>query len=263
MEIETLKTKDKNTSSFILKKSTPGFANALRRTMINEVPAMAIDTVEISKNSGILYDEMVAQRLGLVVLKTDLKSYNLPDKCSCNGEGCAQCQLKLTLKAKGPGYVHASDIKSQDPKVKPVHENAIITKLTKGQEIELEATAILGKGKEHAKFSPGLVFYKHPANIKIKNPNKDVEDTVKSCPLNILEEKKGKITVNTDKLKTCHLCLSCQEESKNNVTVTEEKENFIFTIERWGQLDAKTITKRAAEIIEDKCDDFSAKLSEI
>lgn len=261
MEVLHLKTKSK--TSFILNKATPAFANTMRRIMINDVPSMAIESIELSKNSGILYDEMIAHRLGMVVLKTDLKSYNLPERCSCKGEGCAQCQLKLSLKAKGPGYVYAELFESQDPKVKPVHDKTIITKLLKNQELELEATAILGKGKDHAKWSPCLAFYKHPVDISIKNPEKDVEEVVKSCPLNILDNKNGKIVVNKDKINDCHLCLSCQDISKNNVTVTEKDDSFIFTIEPWGQLDAKTIVSKSVSVINDICDEFIDKMKEL
>jgi len=107
---------------------------------------MAIEDVEVRKNSSSLYDEMIAHRLGLIPLTTDLKSYNLPSECKCEGKGCARCQLVLTLSAKGPGIVYSSSLKSKDPKVKPVFDNFPIVKLLKGQEIELEATATLGTG---------------------------------------------------------------------------------------------------------------------
>ena len=80
MEIRVLdNNKEQGKLSFILRDSNPVFANTLRRLMIDEVPTMAIDDVEFSKNNSILYDEMIAHRLGLIPLKTDLKSYNLPE----------------------------------------------------------------------------------------------------------------------------------------------------------------------------------------
>ncbi len=172
MNIQILE-KSENKVSFILAGTTFPFANALRRIMVEEVPTMAIEEVEFRSNTSILYDEIVAHRLGLLPLKTDLKSYYLPEKCKCKGAGCARCQLKMTLKSK-EGIVHASEIKSKDPKIKPVYPNTPIVKLLKGQKIELEATASLGKGKDHAKFSPGLIFYKYKPDIevgKVKNPD--------------------------------------------------------------------------------------------
>ena len=68
------KNKDKTKISFLIKGIHYTYANALRRIIINKVPTMAIENVEIRKNSSALYDEMVAHRLGLIVLKTNLKS---------------------------------------------------------------------------------------------------------------------------------------------------------------------------------------------
>ncbi len=138
---------------------TPALINSIRRAIIAEVPTMAIDEVEIIKNTSALYDEMIAHRLGLLVLKTDLSTYEEPHKCKCEGAGCPRCTVQLTLKAVGPGYVYASSLKSKDPKIKPVYPNTPIAYLDEGQEIELIAYARLGRGKQHAKWSPGHVWY--------------------------------------------------------------------------------------------------------
>src|SRR3990167_5012975 len=131
MEVRVLENdKEQGKLSFILKDSSPVFVNTLRRLMIDEVPAMAIEDVEFTKNNSILYDEMIAHRLGLVPLKTDLKSYNLPSKCKCEGKGCNRCQLKLILRAtKGSGTVYASELKSKDPAIKPAYPDMPIVKL--------------------------------------------------------------------------------------------------------------------------------------
>ena len=98
MEVRVLENdKENGKLSFILKDSLPVYVNTLRRLMIDEVPTMAIEEIEFQKNNSILYDEAIAHRLGLVPLKTDLKSYNLPDKCKCEGKGCNRCLLKLIL----------------------------------------------------------------------------------------------------------------------------------------------------------------------
>lgn len=130
------------------------YMNTLRRLVMGEVPVMAIELVEITKNDSILYDEIIAHRLGLVPLVTDIDSYKLvSDEEIEKQEYLAQSSVKLTLKAKGPCVVYAKDLSSKDPKVKPVYPEMPIVKLLDGQEIELEATAVLGKGKAHVKWS--------------------------------------------------------------------------------------------------------------
>ena len=195
----SIKIIDKNNEKFIFSISDikAPYANSLRRAMIDEVPGMAIEDLEFKRNDSALYDEILAHRLGLVVLKTDLKSYTLPETCKCEGEGCARCQLKLTLKVKGPKTVYASDLKSKDPKVVPAHPKTVIVKLLKGQEIQLVATAVLGKGKVHSKWSTCSAIYKNEPVITIGKVT-DPEEVAHKCPLNLFEVKSGKLKLVKD-----------------------------------------------------------------
>jgi DNA-directed RNA polymerase alpha subunit len=45
-------------------------ANAVRR-YVDQIPILAVDEVEISKNDSPLYDETVAHRIGMIPLKMD------------------------------------------------------------------------------------------------------------------------------------------------------------------------------------------------
>jgi len=45
-------------------------ANAIRRYM-NQIPVLAVEEVEISRNDSPLYDETIAHRIGLIPIKTD------------------------------------------------------------------------------------------------------------------------------------------------------------------------------------------------
>ena len=131
--------KSDNKITFLIENSTPGYSNALRRIMLNEVPVMAIEEVEIRKNSSALYDEQVAHRLGLIPLTTDLKSYELPESQADIDERKAKCTVQFTLKEKGPKTVYASDMKTADPKIKPVYPKTPIVHLLKDQEIDSDA----------------------------------------------------------------------------------------------------------------------------
>jgi len=75
-----------------------------------------------------------------------------------------------------------------------------IVKLLKGQSLELEATAVLGKGKEHSKWCPGLAYYKHKPIIEIGNV-KNPEEVVEKTHGNIFEIKNGKLEVIKDNLR--------------------------------------------------------------
>lgn len=134
-------------------------ANALRKIVLSEIPTMAMETVTFDENTSILNDEVLALRLSLVPLKTDLKTYNTVENCTCKGKGCAKCMVTLTLDVKGPGTVYSRDIKSTDPQIAPVHESIPITRLTESQSVKFEANARLGRGKEHAKWQSGIASY--------------------------------------------------------------------------------------------------------
>ena len=256
MEVRILENnKEQGKLSFILKDSNHIFANTLRRLIIDEVPTMAIENVEFSKNNSILYDEMIAHRLGLIPLKTDLKSYNLPDKCKCEGKGCNRCQLKMVLRANKVGNVYASEIKSKDPAVKPVYGNMPIVKLLKGQSLELEAIAVLGRGKEHIKWSPCHTYYKYRPIIEISGEVKNPEAIIEVDHNNIFEIKDRKLVVNKDRVLECDLSLDFSEIDKN-VKVTASGTDFVFYFESFGQLSCKEIINKAIDIFDEQLDEF-------
>jgi len=134
-------------------------ANALRRIILSEIPTMAIDMVTFYDNSSILNDEILSLRLGLVPLKTDLKTYNTVSECTCKGKECAKCTVILTMDVKGPAVVYSKEMNCIDPEIGPVHESIPIAKLTENQALKFEAKAKLGTAKEHAKWQAGIASY--------------------------------------------------------------------------------------------------------
>ncbi|RJQ17621.1 DNA-directed RNA polymerase subunit D [Candidatus Woesearchaeota archaeon] len=254
IQVEVLEKKE-NKVKFTVKGLDEAYVNTLRRFMAAEVPVMAVEDVEIRANNSILYDEMLAHRLGLIPLKTDLKSYRMmkPDEAYN-----AQNSLKLTLKAKGPGYVYASQIKSADPKVIPVYPKMIIAKLLENQNIELEATARLGQGKEHAKWNPGLFYYQGIPKITIKKQPQNPEEVARVCPTKVFSTKKG-LTIENE--SACILCQACSDAS-NDITV-ETEEGFMFTIESWGQLSPHELAIHALKLFDEQLEAFDELVKKI
>jgi len=136
------------------------FAGELRRIMISEIPTMAIEWVDFHTNDSILWDEIIAHRLGLIPLTFDPDFFNFKDECQCEGRGCTRCQIAFALKKKGPCTVYSGDLKTTDDRVKPVFDKVPIVELMEGQELELEAYAELGIGRKHAKWQGAVVGYK-------------------------------------------------------------------------------------------------------
>jgi len=255
--------KENGKMSFVLKGTDTTFANLLRRYIIEKVPTMAIETIEFNENTSALFDEIVAHRLGLIPLTTDLKSYEMISKCKCGGEGCNRCTLKLTLKSEGPGTVYASEIKSKDPKVKPVYGKTPIVKLLKEQQLELIATAVLGQGNDHTKFSPGLAFYKLRPEVKIEKTVKNAEQVAKSCPVNVFNLKGNNISVDKDNMMKCHLCNQCVETADpSDAIIVEQGPDIVFNVESWGQLTCKEMVLAALEQYTTDLEEFEKLLKE-
>ncbi|QQG38555.1 MAG: DNA-directed RNA polymerase subunit D [Candidatus Woesearchaeota archaeon] len=254
MEIKFLD-KTNGTARFLLEEADEVTANTMRRLILEEVPTLAVEDCTIHKNDSALYDEMIAQRLGLIPLKTDLKSYVLPENCKCKGEGCARCQLNLSLKVKGPCIVYSGEIKSQDPKVTPVYDKIPIVKLLKGQKLEVDMVATLGKGKVHSKWSPALAYYRYYPEIKLSNV-KDAEKAKNICPKHVFEVKGSKLEIKD--LEACDLCMLCTEYG---VEVKGNPKNILFFLEPWGQLKEKEILTEALEILNEKLKDLDKGIS--
>jgi DNA-directed RNA polymerase subunit D len=254
MELKLLSTNKEGTVKFLAKGTTPTMLNTYRRMIVNKVPAMAIDEVEFSENSSAIYDEMLAHRLGLLVLKTDKKAYMETENCKCDGAGCAQCTLQLSLEAEGPCTVYAELIKSQDPNVYPAHKKAVVAKLFEDQNIKFIATVKMGTGKEHVKFSPGLMFYEKFPTLS-KDSGK-IQAIIENSPADA--KFKGVKDVPVHELS--RTCLSMLEAEG---LVTTNNTDFLVTIEPWGQLSAKEIMESIVDVTNAQLDDLSKEIKKV
>jgi DNA-directed RNA polymerase subunit D len=255
VEYEKISGKD-NKLSFLLKKSSPAYANALRRIMLTEVPVMAMENIEFKSNSSALYDEVLAHRLGLIPLTTDLKSYDLPESDEDVESKKAKCTLQLTLKEKGPKTVYSGDLKSADPKVKPVHEGIPIVKLLKDQQIEFTATAILGKGTEHVKWSAGHIYYTYNPKIII-NKKADVEKVRDMYPPQAFD-KKGQFDEKA--IIANNLVDAVAHTNEEVIKVEYNDTEFIFNVESWGQLKPTEIVKESLKVFDQKLDELNSQI---
>ncbi|MFQ6105732.1 MAG: DNA-directed RNA polymerase subunit D [Candidatus Hydrothermarchaeaceae archaeon] len=253
-----LKIIEKNKSSLvaIFEDTDVSIINALRRTAISEVPTLAIESVDIIENTSSFYDEIIAHRLAMIPIKTDLKLFNFRDECSCK-KGCASCTLKLTLKKTGPCLVYSHDMKS-NAKLKPI-PNIPILKLGKGQKISFEAEAVLGTGKMHARWQPAVASYKYYPEIKVDANCTLCNACVDACPRNILKISGKKLKVTDE--KDCTLCDSCVETcDQDAIKVSGKERKFIMKIESVGSLKPEQIINKSSEILRDKIRTMKALL---
>ncbi len=148
---------DKQRITVKLKSVPLQYANALRRICLNGVPVFAIDTVDIIENSSVMSDEGIAHRLGLIPIKTDLKRFAEPSKCSCKSTtGCSNCRVMLVIDSgdtDSTRTITSAELISEDESIKSISDKIPIVQLAPGQRLKLEAYARLGRGSTHAKWN--------------------------------------------------------------------------------------------------------------
>jgi len=257
------------TARLIIEGADVPFANSLRRIMLTEVPSMAIDEIVVLENSSILHDEILAHRLGLVPLRTDLDSYNLPEECPCKSEfGCNLCRVTLTLDVEATDSVrtvYSSDLIPSNPDIKPVSGKIPIVKLAPTQRMRLEAYAQLGKGKDHAKWQPvSVCAYRYFPKIKINEKRCDAcSKCVEVCSKRVLQNVGKKVA--TRDIAECTLCQDCVDSCPKDpaaIEVSWDKNAFIFDIESNGGLSSERILFEALKILDGKVENFLNLLKE-
>lgn len=262
MKLEILQLSDRK-AKFVLSEVTPAFANGLRRSMVADIPKMAIDYVDIYDNNSVIFDEILAHRMGMIPIKTHLDMYQLKDTCECGGVGCALCQVTFTLSAEGPCMVHSGDLKSSDPETVPSDDMVPIIELKEGQKVVLTAVASLGRGKEHAKYQPVCpAGYKYVPIINLTDKCDSCKQCIDVCPRSVFSVEKNKVVVENP--YECSMCGLCVEACDiHAIKVSADANSFIYTVETDGSFSAQEIITRAAQSIKSKADALNETLSSL
>ncbi|MDY6770941.1 MAG: DNA-directed RNA polymerase subunit D [Candidatus Nanohaloarchaea archaeon] len=252
MNIDVL-AEDDDSIRFVLEDATPAFANALRRTMIAKVPTMAVKEVDFVDNTSGLFDEMVAHRLGMVPWTFPAGEYNLPEECDCD-DGCKDCQVTLVLEREGEASVTAADLKPTDKQVETPNPDILIAKLLDGQEMELEAHAVLGRGEDHAKHQAANAAYRYRPVVTVNGD--EVDNAVEAARLapDAVRDADGAVEADDDIVYAMEDAIDVEEGDE--VELVEQDDAFIFTVESVSGLEPREIMERAADILEEELDSF-------
>lgn len=224
--------------------------NSIRRSALAEVETLAVEDVSIYENSSVMPDEMLAHRLALLPIRTDSKRYKSGDK------------LKLMLEKEGPCTVYSKDIKSTDPKTDVVDKKVPIVKLKKGQKVKIEMDALMGKGKDHAKWQAAIIGYKNVSDIIVGKDCTLCKECIQACSKKGLDIK-GK-TITLKEPLQCDMCGECKDACKTGQLKIKEKENaFLFSIESLKSLENSEILEEAITKLEEKTEEFRKALKDL
>lgn len=209
-------------------------ANAIRRS-VAEVPVLAIDEVEIYKNDSALYDEVLSHRLGLVPFKTEK---GVSSKTS----------VELKLSKIGPCTIYASDLKGA---AEPVFGKTPIVYLGEDHKLELLAKLSLGKGIIHAKYIPGLCYYRHMLEVK---SSPEIDLIVEKSKSSFKPEQKGNKWL-------CDLNDSeIEKVMKIDKDAVKDSSEMLLFIESYGNMPAKDVLAKAIESFEKNLEEFEKSL---
>lgn len=247
-------------------------ANAIRRVMISEVPTVAIDKVHLWQNTGVIQDEILCHRLGLIpIWVPEIDPIESAKEEGDDFDVSGAIKFKLHVKCpmdypKGQNlHVYSKDLvfepqsKQQQEMVKaphPVHPDILIAKLRPGQEIECELFCLKGTGKIHAKWSPVCTAsYRLMPDITIlqQQTGDAARHLVELCPKNVFDMEDGVAVVKRP--RDCSACRRCIEEIPSGIVeLAKVKDCFLFTVESTGCIPAAEIFARALGILKSKCE---------
>src|SRR3989440_4528670 len=249
----------------LIEETEPSYANALRRVLVSDVPKMAIEDVEFhlgpiraeegKEYEGVspLFDEMIAHRLGLVPIPTDLGLYNRREDCpTCHGEGCPNCTIIYSVNKRGPGLVTSGDLEPiGDAKLRPTDQKIPIVKLGDGQAMLVYATAVLGNGKDHAKWQAthGVGDRYYPI-LKAGGKNLDALDPAVPFFESDMESPATEEEETLELSSDCKMCKKFIDQYKvESVKAGNDPTRIVMEFETDGSLSAKAVLVASLDIL--------------
>ncbi len=250
-----------NKAELVVSGVDSSFMNSIRRTLLSEIPKLAIDEVIFYENSSPLTNEILAHRLSMLPIPTEMDLFVPKDQCVCEGAGCPNCTLIYTLSKEGPCTVYSGDLEAQRSEFSIKDKDIPITELAEGQRLILEAMATLGTANKHASYQAAFaVGYKNYPVISIDYSKCDLGKTcIDACPPNIIKKEGNRIVI--EDIEKCTLCKECENRCEfGAIKVTYDPEKFIFRFETDGALEPEEVLKKAIEMLDKKLESFSSQM---
>lgn len=187
--------------TFYIKNIDFKLANNLRRIMFKDIDTMAIEHIFIQKNTSVMSDEILSQRLSLIPILADpddfseedtinfkLEVKNISKENDENYKNYENNKINLNVHSNQLIY-NGNPIKSkiqlnEEYYPKSKYEDILILKLKSNQEIKVDMYCIKGNGRKHSKFCPVSIVQLQKVNT---SDAKFVIETIGVLhPLNII-----------------------------------------------------------------------------
>jgi DNA-directed RNA polymerase I and III subunit RPAC1 len=153
--------------------------------------------------------------------------------------------------------------------VKPVDKDIVITVLRPGQQLEFEAHAVKGIGKDHTKFSPvATASYRLMPDISFSEKviNERAYELRDTCPMGVFDIEDIKLPDTAGKVpiavaarpRDCTMCRECIRKDgwSESVILRRKADHFIFSVESTGCIPAADVVEEAISILKAKANKF-------
>ncbi|MFA6048659.1 MAG: DNA-directed RNA polymerase subunit D [Candidatus Micrarchaeia archaeon] len=226
-----------------IKGATVAQANAMRRAVVSSLSSFAIDEVDVYENNSPLFNEYIANRLGLVPLTWE--------------EGVADdAKISLTVDAEGPRTVYSKDLQSTDEKIAPFLQNIPIISLSEGQRFRAEAIAAKGTARQHAKYQCALASYSYYPNFAVNKNCNNCKECVDACPKRVISKD-----IKLENADKCDLCGACEAACpKGAIKVKPKEGEFSFAVESYNNVGPQEHLEKALSILHAKAEELKKEL---
>ena len=271
------------------------FVNSLRRTMIADVPKFAIDqmrielgifkdeeTGELFESNYALNDEQLAHRFAMLPVPTFHDEFYFQDECPdckdmvADQRGCPSCQIIYTISSsgvEGGRSVIASELNvigDRRLEIPEAYGSIPLTKLFEGQVLHAYFYAIMGRGRDHAKYSPvsGVTFHARQngkINVKTRskmlfdlNLNITAKDFNKDGSLNDID----KVDLLRNDLNHVGSGTDLEAEFNDAITLEDVEGEYIFKFQTDGSMTARTCFEQACKVLAGRFEALSNDFAE-
>ena len=293
VKIEILE-ETENHVSLLLKETDRAFANAMRRTLMSNVPKMAIHRVrfelgtitdsqtgETYESIGALPDEVIAHRLAMVPIPTFHDEFCFleddPGNAGLPREewGTPASQIIYHCSARGTPEGHlvtAGDLNvlGEDKlQIPELYRDIPITKLFAGQYLEFYAYAVLGVGSDHTKWSPvSGVSFKSRKIATLEKPTKakvlwDLDLSIKKSDFkNKKLEDVHMVEKLIDDMHHVGAGTARIDDFADAITLEDVPGEYLFSFDTDGSMTPRTAFEMACKSLSSRFGDILEQLSE-
>jgi len=261
-------------------------ANAIRRTILADVPKMAISKVrfelgqtqdqkgEYFESVNALPDEVIAHRLAMIPIPTYLDEFVFPEDDPANeglpedqwGSPASQiiyhCSIRGTSSEnkEETKTVRAGDLNvlgETKLQISESHQDIPLTILLHGQYLEFYAYATLGRGRDHAKWAPASAISFYQREIAVLN-NKKKSKILFDLDLGVSQAdfgKDGRIE-DIDMVEKMRKAMAQVSQGTgrdadfdNAISMEKVDGEFVFSFDTDGSLSPEVVFNQACEVL--------------